>query len=52
MYQNVPNFWALYIKILRTHNLQEIDRFRSNLVSSGVDNHTSEMYFFVQDPDS
>ncbi len=59
------NSWGQYYKILQIHNLEEIDKFRSKLASSLLDEHTSlkkhllttesvqyesVMFFIVQDP--
>jgi hypothetical protein len=33
--------WGLYYKTLRIRNLQEIDKLRNYLVSTGLDEHTS-----------
>ncbi len=39
--KKVLKHWALYCKTLRFRNLREMDRFRSKLVSSGLDKHAS-----------
>jgi hypothetical protein len=41
--KKVLKYRSLYYKTLRIRNLQEIENFRSKLVSSGLDNKTYEV---------